>query len=192
MTTLTREQMLGAVVAGGGLVAATTLLDGVAESAPSAAQDMTILNFALQLEELQAAYYAEVLRQGRLTGEARQYATVVGAHEREHVAYLRKALGSKARPAPRYAFGAAASDPSRFLDTGRQLEDLALHGYNAGAPNLTPAALAAAARIVSVEARHAAWIRDIAGVDPAPDASEPTRTPTQVANAIRDTGFVQR
>jgi len=191
MTALTREQVLGAVVAGGGLVAATTLLDDVAESAPSAAQDVTIFNFVLQIEDLQAAFYAEVLRQGHVTDEARQYARIVGAHEREHAAFLRKALGSKARRAPRYDFGAAAGDPGRFLITARELEDLGLRAYNAGAPNLTPDSLAAAARITSVEARHAGWIRDIAGLDPAPDASEPTRTPAQVATAIRDTGFVK-
>ena len=40
--------------------------------------------------------------------------------------------------------------------------------------NLTPAALKAAARIVSVEARHAAWIRSIVGDIP---GTEPTDSP---------------
>ena len=53
-----------------------------------------------------------------------------------------------------------------------KLEDLSVVGYNAQAPALSAGALAAAARIVSVEARHAAWIRDRRH-DPAPDASEP-------------------
>lgn len=51
-------------------------------------------------------------------------------------------------------------------------------------------ALAQAARIVSVEARHAAWVRDIAGVLPAPEATEPVVTPAQVQQRIKQLGFI--
>jgi len=71
------------------------------------------------------------------------------------------------------------------------IEDIGVRAYNAQAPNLTVAALGAAAKIVSVEARHAAWIRDLAGVDPAPDAAEPVLTAEQVQAALRDTGFIR-
>ena len=50
------------------------------------------------------------------------------------------------------------------------LEEAGLGVYNGQAVNLTPQTLAAAARIVSVEARHAAWARALAGKDPAPVA----------------------
>ena len=64
--------------------------------------------------------------------------------------------------------------PERFEPTALKLEDLGVAAYNAQAPNLTKAALAAAARIVSVEARHAAWIRDVRGHD-ARAATRPSR-----------------
>jgi hypothetical protein len=47
------------------------------------------------------------------------------------------------------------------------------------------------ATIVSVEARHAAWIRDLLGELPAPSASNPAQTAAQVRAAIRRTGFVK-
>ena len=53
------------------------------------------------------------------------------------------------------------------------------------------ASVCAAARIVSVEARHAAWIRDLAGNTPAPRASDQLLTETQVRAALKKTGFVQ-
>ena len=48
------------------------------------------------------------------------------------------------------------------------LEETAVAAYNGQATNLTPEALATAARIASVEARHASWARGIAGEAPAP------------------------
>ena len=59
------------------------------------------------------------------------------------------------------------------------------------ATGLSKPSLAAVATIASVEARHAAWIRDLIGEPPAPAASNPSETAAQVAAAIGRTGFVQ-
>ena len=56
----------GAVLGGGALLAG---LPRLASSAPSPAQDVRVLNFILVIEEMQAAFYAEALRRGRLRGE---------------------------------------------------------------------------------------------------------------------------
>jgi hypothetical protein len=48
-----------------------------------------------------------------------------------------------------------------------------------------------AARIVAVEARHAAWIRDLAGTDPAPRAADPGRSADDVLADLRRKGFLQ-
>jgi hypothetical protein len=48
-----------------------------------------------------------------------------------------------------------------------------------------------AAQIVSVEARHAGWIRAIAGENPAPNATDEPKTATQVQSAVNRTGFVR-
>jgi rubrerythrin len=191
----TRAQMLertlltGGGIAAGGLVIAA--LPDLAGSQPSAKQDAEILNLALLVEYVQAGFYADALKRGNLTGELREFAQTVGAQERAHVAFLRKALGEKARKAPKLDFGDDTASPERFTDSALKLEDLAVQAYNAAAPGLTKPALGAAAKIVSVEARHAAWVRSIAGVTPAPDASEPQISVKRAAQTLNGSGYLK-
>ncbi len=159
--------VLGAI---GGTALGAAELAAAPGSGGSAATDHEILMFGLLIERLQAAFYAAALRGGQLTGEARQFAQVVGAEEQAHVKYLSDALGPSAGKSPRFKFGDAATDPAKFIATAISLEETGLGVYNGQAVNLTPTTLAAAARIVSVEARHAAWARALAGKDPAPVA----------------------
>jgi hypothetical protein len=183
-----------AVAAGGTLVAggvAVAGLPALALAAPSPKQDAEILNFALLLEELEAAFFADAERRAQLTPALREYVRVVGAHERAHVAFLRKALGNKARKRPTFDFGRATRDRNAFTATAVLLEDTAVAAYNGQAPNLTKGTLAAAATIVSVEARHAGWIRAIVGMNPAPKATEPPITAGEATTAIRKTGFLR-
>lgn len=177
----------GGIAAGAAVIAA---LPDLAGSQPSAKQDVEILNLALLIEYVQAGFYADALKRGNLTGELREYARTVGGHERAHVAYLRKALGDKARKPPKLDFGEDTTSPESFTDAALKLEDLATQAYNAAAPGLTKPALGAAARIVSVEARHAAWIRSIAGVTPAPDASEPQISVKRATETLNGSGYL--
>jgi Ferritin-like domain len=186
---LQRALVTGGGVAIGGVVIAA--LPDFAGSKPSPAQDAEILNFALLLEHVQAGLYADALRRKALSGELRQFAEVVGAHERAHIAFIRKALGDSARKPPKLDFGDDTATAESFTDVALKLEDLGVAAYNAQAPNLTKGALGAAARIVSVEARHASWIRAIAGVTPAPDASEPPASAARVAATLKGSGYVQ-
>jgi rubrerythrin len=169
--------LLGAL---GGSAIGAAALEASPDSARSAAHDQEILMFGLLIERLQAAFYAAALRGGRLSGERRQFAEIVGAQEQAHVKYLASALGSHAGKSPSFHFGDAATDPSKFITTAIELEQTGLGVYNGQAVNLTPAALAAAARVVSVEARHAAWARAIAGEIPAP---VPVDVPITVSQA---------
>jgi hypothetical protein len=189
-----RRELLKVAIAGSG----TVLLGGVAvermlgatAATPSAKQDRQILNYALLLEYLQAAFYAEAISHGRLRGELREFADVVGGHEQAHVAFLRKALGANARQKPTFHFGAATRNPQKFGATAQALEDAGVAAYNGQAANLTKPTLAAAAKIVSVEARHAGWIRAIAGKNPAPNVTDHPKTAAQVQADITDTGFL--
>ncbi len=183
-----RAVVPGAVLTAGGLLIAG--LPRLAASAPSPAQDVRVLNLVLLLEYLEAAFYKEARARDALRGELRQFARVVGTHEQQHVAFLKKTLGKKARREPRFEFGEATTDPDRFLAAAVALEDTSVAAYNGQATNLTKGALAAAARIVSVEARHAAWIRAIAGKLPAADATDPPKTQAQVMAALKKTGFL--
>jgi hypothetical protein len=149
-----------------------------------------VLNFALTLESLQAAFYAQALRQGRLTGEWRQFAETVGGHERSHLSYIKQSLGKKARTAPKAQFGQTVKTTSAFAQAAVALEDIGVAAYNGQATNLTAAALKAAAPIVSVEARHAAWARDLAGQDPAPAATDTSASERTVLRDFRRRGLL--
>ena len=186
---LERAVATGAGFAAGGVVIAA--LPDLAGSEPSPKQDADILNFALLLEYVQAGFYADALKRGSLKGERREFARTVGAHERAHAKFLRTALGDKARKPPKLDFGDDTTSPDRFTESALKLEDLAVAAYNAAAPSLTKPALAAAAKIVSVEARHAAWIRAVAGVTPAPFASEPQLTVKRVTRTLSGSGYVK-
>jgi hypothetical protein len=164
-----------AIVAGGAIVGGIATW-GLPEltSAASKEQDARVLNLALALEYTEAAFYQEALDAGGLQGDLKEYAQIVLEHEKAHVAFLKQALGSAAEPAPSHEFGGKTRDAEAFTAAAIVLEDLVVSTYNGQAVNLTPAALKAAARIVSVEARHAAWIRSIVGDIP---ATEPTDSP---------------
>jgi rubrerythrin len=172
---------------GAAVTAGTATLDwpGPAAAAPSAAQDRRILTFALHLEYEMAAFYDAALRAGRLRGELRTFAEVAAAHEHEHVKALRDALGTHAPAAPHLSFGRNVVEPKRFTAAAIELEEAAVGAYNGQAANLTAAALAPALEIVSVDARHAAWIRAIADKPPAPRAADPARGAASVAATFR-------
>jgi rubrerythrin len=184
----------GALLAGGGVVVGGVLIGGLpdfASSKPSAKQDAEILNFALTMEYVQAGFYEEALERGSLSGELREYADRVGSQEKEHLAFIKKALGKAAAKQPELDFGEDTASPEAFTQAAFKLEDLGVSAYNAQAPNLTNETLAAAAKIVSVEARHAAWIRAIAGRNPAPDAAEPTASAERVVKTLNGSGYLQ-
>ena len=191
----TRGRMLarlagGAVAAlGGGVLIA--LRPEAATPAPSVSTDRKIFDFALQLEYLQAAFYSAAVDGGALRGELLDFAETVGGHEREHVAFLEQALGPAASPKPRFDFGRATSSEREFLDAAVLLENIGVSAYNGQAANLTKPALGAAAKIVSVEGRHAAWVSALAGREPAPRAADPGQTAAAVTAMLKRTGFVQ-
>jgi rubrerythrin len=183
-----------AVVAGGALAAGGMLVAGLprlAASAPSAAQDKKILNFALLLEYIEAGFYAEAFAKGKLSGELQDYVSIVRRHEQAHVAFLKSALGKDARKKPTFSFGESTSNPAKFTAAAIALEETMIGAYNGQAANLTKQTLDMAAKIVSVEARHAGWIRAIAGKNPAPNATDKPKTATQVQSAVNSTGFLQ-
>ena len=181
-----RRRFLRGILAGAAVVSGAAFIGTrPAQSKPSPAQDLRILNFALLLEFLQAAYYREALSRGLLRGELREFAQTVGANEDEHVALLRQALGRRARPRPTFRFDQVLRSPDDFVRSAMILEDAGVAAYNGQAANLTKAALLPALRMVSVEGRHAAWIRDIAGEDPAPFAADPGVPPSVVLSTLR-------
>jgi hypothetical protein len=188
---LTRGTVMrsGVALAAGGAALAAWPRD--THSARSAKQDAAILKFALVVEDLQAAFYADALDKGKLQGELLEYARVVADHERAHADHIRKALGAAAPQAPGFDFGDTNTDQKQFAKTAIKLEDVGLSAYNGAATGLTAATLADAARIVSVEARHVSWIRDIVGEIPAPHPTDRAISAKQAQAALSATGFLR-
>jgi hypothetical protein len=90
--------------------------------------------------------------------------SVVARVEAAHVAFLKGALGSKAVKKPTFNFKGTTSKQAAFLATAMAFEDTGVSAYAGAAPMITnKKTLAAALSVHSVEARHAAWVRDILG-----------------------------
>ena len=163
----------------------------MARASGASHHDVAILNYALGLEYIQASFYTEAERLGALHGSLAQQATVVGAHERAHVTAFRQVLAAAAMPRPTFNFRGVTEDPDAFRRTAVAFEDLAVAAYKYQAPRLqSPAYLAAAISVHSVEARHAAWIRRLAGVLPAATAFDQPLPPTQVEALVASTHFI--
>ena len=180
----------GAILGGGALLGA---LPSVALGA-TPASDVAILNFALTLEYLEAEFYTQAER-AKFGGKVGSFARVVGAHERTHVAFLKKALGSAAVKKPRFNFKDTVTDVNKFTATAQVLEDTGVAAYLGQVTLIkTKAILKAAGTIVTVEARHAAWIREILGNSqsplPAPRAFDGPRSKAQILAAVKGTGFI--
>jgi hypothetical protein len=176
---------LGGAAVAGGLVPGPAL-------AATPKGDVAILNFALTLEYLESAFYASALKHAGLTGEFKRFAVLVHDHEKAHVEALRKALGSAAIKRPTFAFGSAVTSKAAFTATSIKLEDTGVQAYQGQAPFIrSQAVFKAAISIHPVEARHAAWIRNLAHQNPAPAAFNPALTKNQVLAAVGATGFIK-
>jgi Ferritin-like domain len=192
----TRAQTLRAAAAGGVAAGVGAVVGGWLRPQPTAgkaspAQDVRIFNFLFVLEQAQAALYDAALRSRALQGELLDYARIVAPQEHDHVDFLRRKLGAQAGPRPKLDFRQATSDPKRFQAAAIDLEEATTAAYIGQGANLTPGAVADAARIVAVEARHAAWIRDLAGADPAPRAADPPHSAREVLSALRQKGYLR-
>jgi hypothetical protein len=187
---------VGALMGGGAFFGG---LPAIANAATIPASDIAILNFALTLEYLEAAFYAEANSMGKLTDpETIRFASVVAEHEASHVAYLKKVLGAKAVATPNFNFQGTTSDQGMFQATADVLENTGVHAYLGQVANIkTKAVLSGAGSILPVEARHASWIRDIrfrggttSAQTPAPGGFEDGFTKAQILTIVGGTGFI--
>jgi hypothetical protein len=187
----TRGQFLRRAAGVGATAFAAFALRPAAARAAATSSDVRILNFALALEYLQAAFYTEAERVGALQGALAHQAHVVGMHERAHVAAFHNVLGSAATKEPRFNFHGVTESPSAFRSTAVAFEDLAVAAYKGQAPAIQSREyLAAAIAIHSVEARHAAWIRRLAGFLPATHAFDDPLDADKVVEIVNSTRFV--
>ncbi|MBA2474474.1 MAG: ferritin-like domain-containing protein [Actinobacteria bacterium] len=186
----TRADFLGKAVVGGGALLGALAAPWEAGAA-GAVTDSQILNFALTLEELQAAFYTESERSGAVRGKLRLIPRKLGAVERAHVAAIRGVLGRKAIKRPFFNFRGVTESQDAFLRTAVAFEDLGVTAYKAQASRIdSPAVLAAAVAIHSVEARHAAWMRYLVGVTPAQRAFDLGKPEGEIRSIVASTRFI--
>ena len=127
--------------------------------------DIGVLNYAYALEQLEAAFYTQAVEtpyQGINRYELGVLRDIRG-HEVAHREFFKKALGANRIPDLQPNFQAVDfGNRASVLKTASTFEDLGVSAYNGGGAAIQSAKiLAAAGSIVSVEARHAAILRDM-------------------------------
>ena len=150
---------------------------------------LDVLNFALNLEYLEASFYLYVttgsglptadmgVSPGAVTGGAKvsfvnpvvaSLANQLATHEREHVEFLRSTISAVGgtpvdMPALNLAAGGAVTSDATFLAAARQLEAVGVSAYIGGAQYITSSvtALNYAAQILDTEAQHSGFVREL-------------------------------
>jgi len=169
--------------------------------------DVGILNYAYALEQLEAAFYTQVVANAgfstTFSADERIFLTDIRDHEIAHREFFKTAITAAAAasiiPALEVDFSTINfTNKANVLGTAMAFEDLGVSAYNGAGYLLKDAKnLLLAGKIVSVEARHAALIRELVAAnsflgDQVDAASvNISRTPLEVL-AIADTYIVTK
>lgn len=170
-------------------------------SAQSAPTDLTLLNYALTLENLEAAFYTQGLAQfssadfGNSTfiqnfgsvigGDVYAYLSLIRDHEQQHVRTLQSLItglgGTPAKPCS-YSFGYKTADD--FVTLAALLENTGVMAYDGALSQISSASLkTAAATIATVEARHASYLNLLTGTSPFPASFDTAATSATILAA---------
>ena len=168
----TRRHFMNRVSSKLAAVAVPTVFASVVNKAyAQSATAVEVLNYALTLEYLEDEFYKAGNAAANLIPAAdKAIFTQLGKHETQHVAFLVKALGTKAIAKPTFdlfyggAFGDVLTNYATFVTVSSALEDTGVRAYKgqAGALIADPQILEYALQVHSVEARHAAVVRRLA------------------------------
>lgn len=166
---------LGATAAAGAALSACTdqIVDPTTRGAARAgfntvdlgdigSNDVSILNYAYALEQLEAAFYMQVIATPymNMPEMEKMILTDIRDHEIVHREFFKAALGSAAIPGLTPDFSSINfSSRASVLGTAKQFESIGVSAYNGAGQYLqSPVYLTLAGKIVSVEARHASII----------------------------------
>lgn len=194
---LSRRKFLGMGAAASGLImvaAACSKSDDTPTKSMSVelgSGDIGILNYAYALEQLEAAFYTQVIasQYSGITASETALLTDIRDHEIAHREFFKKAIGGSAIGMLEVNFSAINfGNRDSVLATAKAFEDLGVSAYNGAGRLITnPDYLVLAGKIVSVEARHAAYIRDLISNGSFADNTvidamglDKSRTPTEV------------
>lgn len=168
------------------LIAASPALHTFMSQKTTFTSDVEVLNYALTLEHLEAAFYAMagdyMFGNDAFGNPIGTWLSTIGEHENAHVTTLTDVitkLGGEPVAAGTYDFG--VTDSVSYLATAATLENVGVMAYDgAGAAIADPTLLTAAGSIVAVEARHASYLNLITGANPFPAAFETPKTPDEI------------
>lgn len=161
--------------------------------------DIGVLNFVYANEQLEAAFYTQVIATpfAGMSSAERSILTDIRDNEIAHREFFREQLGRKAIPNLQVNFTAINfNSRDSVLRTAQMFEDNGTSALNGGGQLLkNPLFLLIAGKLVSVEARHAAVLRDLqqpnsayfSGDDITDPATglDPARTPAQALAVIK-------
>lgn len=162
-------------------------------TAPFFKSDVEVLNYALTLEHLEAAFYTQVVAGGKLSGNALKYLTIIRDHEVAHVQAISQGLTQggatpvKARASYNFAALGDLTTQAGILKIAALLEATGVGAYNGAAREITnKTILGVAGSIVAVEARHTGLINALVdpNANPVPKAFEAVTKPADVLAAV--------
>lgn len=182
---LARRGFIKNISLAGAGIALGAIIDGCSNNSKSSAQaipETDVLNFALNLEYLEAEFYSVAVTGSTLSSSVTgatsnasggskvtftdsrvgDIAAEISADEIDHVKFLRTALGASAVAEPTInlaALGIGFASQAQFLTLARAFEDTGVSAYAGAATLLSGNNLQAAAQILATEAYHAGNIR---------------------------------
>ena len=132
--------------------------------------DFGVLNYAYALEQLEYAFYAAVVGGAYFASASAAEKAIfqdLRDHELAHRDFFKTVLSTNAIKELTPDFSAINfGDRNSVITNAKAFEDLGVHAYNGAGPLLlSDQYLTLAGKIVSVEARHAALIRELVQAD---------------------------